>query len=240
MKLFSYWTGEMPAYINLCKKSIERFNRLHMLDKNDFDARIVDDGYFDKLKPAHQTDVLRAMMLATSGGGWIDLDFICFRSMQFLLDQAEKSDSFFYYDQGDGPTNGFLAAGPENIMAQEFAAKVEAVYINHRRMGTDPATIPWTAFGQAQLRAIMDRPLCRMRDVGQTRLAPIKWGDHSKFFGQPVGKRETRNAIWTGDYGYMLYNNSFPTWFKSLTEDQVLNGKWFISALFRVALGLEE
>ena len=241
MNIYTFWEGPMPPYVALCLKTRDRWwgSRHTVLNLSNLAEHLPGFPlcpYFMGLQRAHQADLIRTEIVANKGGCWVDADCIILDGMRDLLAPMAPNE-FIYYNDGDTYANGFFAAGSRfNPCVREWAKLNRAVFLNHKRMGTDPARIPWRSFGSDQMKEILRNPLGPARDIGAHRIQPISWQHRSLFFDKFEDPKEQFLSVWRGAYAYMLYNNTFPQWFKDLTEEEILEGPWRISAIFRAAL----
>ena len=246
-RVFTYWEGPKPDYIDLCHQTIRKANGncFTVLTPEsvgeyiDIPYYYYDDhyDYWNSLMPAHRADLIRVEVLSQFGGVWIDSDFIALNSFKPLIEASERNHALYYYHDGDRYTNGFLCAPFNHSMMIEWARNNFAVFLNLKTMGIVPSpNNRWTSFGADQLDAVREHAVDDHRDVSHRRIGPIRYRDMDRFF-------ETENltgTVWGAAYGYMLFNTGFPEWFKKLDRDQILEGPWMISRLFRFALGLSQ
>lgn len=242
IQLFSYWEGKKPAYIEMCEESITKNNPGFMvLGLEDLPrvmpeyASVWGSPFFNAMVPAHRADVVRALYLRPGGAAWIDLDFVCFHSLDPLMGVAEREGKFLYYNDSWGPTNGFLIAPAGHLMAREYADKVLTVYKNMEATQV-PTKIPWTGMGADQLKACLAEALAPHADLKSSRVQLIAWEHRHKFFEQ-APPAELKLRVWPQAYGYMLYNNSFTPAFKGRTRAEILAEPTVIGEIFRTALG---
>lgn len=241
MWIFTFWEGPKPAYISLCHKSLLRQNagRARIYDYStlpDYLQEFTKDPFFHTLCLPHQADIIRVMLLEREGGMWVDSDFIHLNPMWPLVQTAERQHKLLYYAEKHGPTNGVLAAPPSHLIVSEWAKKIRAVYSNFKRRGRIPTSGEWTSFGQDQMKVLLPIALEPHQDLGWDRVQLIDYYSKDRFFRA----ENVKENAWPAAYGYMLFNSSgIPDWFRGLTEQQILNGPWLISYLFRLAFQLE-
>lgn len=237
----TYWEGPMPAYIELCVASMARDHDVLMLTVSDWEKYVpvwvLQDPLWEALKPAHRADILRVCYLKECGGIWLDADCIVMNSLQPIWWEHLSENEFYYYDDGGGPTNGILFSSNRHPVLVEWYRNILTVFANHVRLGTSGSDIPWTAFGQSQLKEILQCPIGRTANLGKSRVQPIDWPSWQRFFEEFADPKEARTKIWPAAYTYMLFNNLFPEWFKKKSSTEILEGRWLISSIFRIALG---
>lgn len=239
MNVFSYWEGSMPDYIGLCHDTLKRVNdgvvhtpetirQSGLLDK------YIDDPYFQAMCPAHRADIIRIKLLEEQGGCWVDSDFISLNSLEPLVEFATRKNALLYYRDSWVATNGILIAPPRHMMVTEWSRKIDAVFANLKRH--NQKEIPWTSFGADQLKVVIGNALESHFDLGWDRVQLVPYAETGRFFIT----ENVRDHSWPAAYGYMLFNSTgIPAWFKNLSRESILSGKWMISHLFRVALGLD-
>lgn len=246
MNVFTYWEGNKHGYIDLCHQTIAKNNSNFILytpddiQKMDCMSEFVNDPYYKALMPAHRADIIRIKMLEQFGGVWIDSDFIAMNSFDTLLEASIRNHSLYYYRDNWQPTNGILIAPPKHSMIIEWSRKIDCVYSNLKRMNKIPnPTTEWCSFGADQLKVCIDNAIDRHQDLGWDRVQLISYYDIHKYFIENTPD-QLRSMAWPGCYGYMLFNTGFPAWFKEKTQDEILNGRWLISLLFKLALRIEK
>jgi len=233
MNVYSYWEGPQPEYISLCLRIAKRRADVKMASVADV-PKYAGDSYFEALSPAHKADLIRVETIATMGGIWMDADCVLLEDPRKML--KHLNGKFAYYHDGDTFANGFFAASPGHPVMEEWARLNRAVFLNHKAMGTLPKNVPWRSFGSDQMVEILRHPLGAVMDLGAHRIQPIAWQHRELFFDKFEDPKELALSVWHGAYAYMLYNNTFPAWFKEMSVDGILEGKWRISAIFKAAL----
>lgn len=239
--MIAYWEGKKPDYIGLCHETLLRHNPgmvVHTPESirelgfmNDY----LDDPFYNLLCPAHRADIIRIKFLEKYGGFWIDSDFIACNSFDTLIRSSNLRNALYYYRDSWVATNGILIAPKYHSMIFEWSRKIDCVFANLKRYGSP--NIPWTSFGADQLKVVIDNAIDNHNDLGWDRVQLVSYHDVNRFFDI----ESVRDKSWPGCYGYMLFNSTgIPKWFKELSETEILEGKWMISHLFRVALGLDK
>lgn len=99
LPIYTYWVGPQPPWIGLCIETLRRHNpAIQVLDDavwDRYDGPIPRDT-IRRQAPNVQSDYLRAWLLATQGGIWVDADCICFRSLQPLTQLLADADLLVY------------------------------------------------------------------------------------------------------------------------------------------------
>lgn len=238
MKLFTFWEGPRPAYIDLCLETRDRHSPGHTILTYADGLGRPRDSYFMAMQKAHQADLIRVDVIEQEGGIWADADCIFLGNPSDMVDPTSKD--LLYYSDGGDLANGFFAAPKWHLVMREWRRLNWVVFENHKRMGTSPHNIPWRSFGTDQMNQVIRKdPLGPIRSVGVHRVQPIYWPERDKFFEVVEDPLQQWLSVWRGAYAYMLFNNTFPAWFKALSRDEILRGPWRISAIFRAALGVD-
>ena len=254
---FTYWEGPKPDYIQLCHETQKRHNEnnyglfhsscytcLTPENLREFDCLkpYLDDEFYNSLHPAHRADIVRVKLLETYGGVWIDSDFISMNSFDTLINSSSRHHKLYYYRDSWQATNGILIAPPRHSIVVEWSRKIDCVFANLKRMKKVGNPYDgWCSFGADQLKVVLNVAIDSHQDLGWDRVQLIPYGDMHRYFQtEDQIKDSLRSQVWPGCYGYMLFNTGFPEWFKNLSREEILNGPWVISLLFRLALGLEK
>jgi hypothetical protein len=137
LPIWSYWVGPCQPWIDLCLRSLGRHNP---------EARILDDSVWDSLydgpvsretvrrqAPNVQSDYLRAWLLVTHGGIWVDADGICFRPLAAALEEYLGDADCVAYRKAR-MMSAVLACRPGSRIAGEYFAEMV------RRLQAPPAT----------------------------------------------------------------------------------------------------
>ena len=248
-KVFQFWEGPIPAYIRLCLETVERRydpKERVLLSKANLeewcptcDRLLREDPWFAALHYPHLSDFVRVEAVMRHGGAWLDADFVMLRRLDLLWRTVEDRKCFMYLHDEWGPTNGFFMSKVGGFTVCQWWEMMHAVRRNLERNGvTSPG---WTVFGNEQLRALQPVSLEPWVDAGRAHLMPVPWSQASRFFRERTASFNPRDDVWPAAFGYMLFNNTFPSWIKQaeVTRDQLLESKTMLGCLFRVALGLE-
>jgi hypothetical protein len=123
-QVWSYWTGPQPAWIGLCLESLRRACPT---------AVVLDDSYWTSpaytgslpaelilaLAPNQRSDVLRAYLLATYGGVWVDADAIVWRDLRRLANYLSWRE-LVAYRTGAQVCSALLASRPGAPIAAAY------------------------------------------------------------------------------------------------------------------------
>lgn len=246
MNVFTYWEGNKPAYITLCHKTLAVNNpgfKIYTpedIEQMECMKEYVNDPYYKALMPAHRADIIRIKVLEQFGGVWIDSDFIAMNSFSNLIESATRQHALYYYRDSWQATNGILIAPPQHSMIIEWSRKIDCVYSNLKRLNRIPnPENEWCSFGADQLKVCIDNAIENHKDLGWDRVQLISYFDMHRYFVEDE-PNNLRHQAWPGCYGYMLFNTGFPQWFKEKTEEEIMNGRWLITLLFKLGMKLEK
>lgn len=241
MSGFTYWEGPKPAFIEMCHELMEMHNIMFKVyTENDIRngavpgiEDYVNEPLFWKLHPAHRADIIRVKALHNNDGGyWVDSDFICLNNLNPLYDISFNTGKFLYYADSWGPTNGILFAPPGHSLITEWSRKIDAVFAGFVRRGEIPHSSQWTIFGADQMRVLLPIALEPVQDLGWDRVQLISYQKRESMFETD----NVKDKAWMAAYGYMLFNTTgIPDWFRTLNKQDILNGPWLISEIFRIA-----
>jgi len=140
-RVWTYWEGPRPPWIHLCLKTIQRnipgvqvlrprcFRRL-------YDAVDVPWPVLKKQRPNVKSDFIRAWLLHTIGGIWLDADAIVFRDVRPIWQLLENAD-FVSYRRAGGVLCSALIAGRPNskIGAAYYRTMVQRLNSNSGQLG---------------------------------------------------------------------------------------------------------
>lgn len=217
-KLFTFWEGPKPAYINMCQMSLLR--HCH----KSFDVKMLDEPAAEKLVGRklpfqtwnHKTDWLKARLVGEYGGFWIDAD------MLVLKDFVSFTEHFREHQFIGIP--GFFGAPAKSSVVLDWFRKMDAL--------TETAEIGFSDLIQPLL---MDKRFKEFDPLTREMICPFYHTGDSfwRLFdeGVPLGEFVTPNT-----FIVTLYNSSFNDSFKKMSALDILNQRWRISKIFRRAL----
>lgn len=229
--VYSYWTGPQPPWIGLCLDTLRRHNpEIQILDDHIWQQY---DGPADPQTillqaPNVRSDYLRAWLLSTRGGIWVDADCICWRSLAPLAELLGDAD-FLGYQKGR-VMSALLACRP----GSRIAAAYHASMVDRLRHGGRLLSM---ALGPHVLRsAIAATREARLQLIPTQLVHPLQ--------GPRFGPCPNlwRAAPWEPDpdaYTCMLTHRALGPMAR-LTRPALLQGSTLISRLFRRALDLQQ
>lgn len=230
MTVYTYWTGEMPPLIRLCLASIarhcpgsecwdqERF-------KAEYDGSLGEWTSIAKQLPNVQSDILRAWLLYSRGGVWLDADCILFRDVSDILGDWELAT---------------YRAGRLNVCTALIACRAGNLVIS------DQCQAIRLALKQGHVLAPQSLgPNCFGAILAGHRRHRILWIPHGKIHPEPwweshsVKKRIRSAAAYRfahGAYGFMLTHRVVAQ-FRGETEESLMSHPSVIGQALRLALG---
>lgn len=231
LPIYSYWTGPRPAWIGLCLDTLRRHNP---------DIQILDDQIWQQYDgpadvktillqaPNVRSDYLRAWLLSTRGGIWVDADCICWRSLAPLAELLGDAD-FLSYKKGR-VMSALLACRP----GSRIAAAYHAGMVDRLRHGGRLLSM---ALGPHVLRsAIAAAPDARLALIPTPLVHPLqgpRFGPCPNLWRDQPWDREP------DAFSCMLTHRALGPAAR-LNRRALLQGSSLISRLFRNALGLPE
>lgn len=167
--VWTYWEGPIPPYIDVCLKSLNRVsvgchftvvtpqNVWNYVPRDSLDIELV----FSKLKePAHHADCIRAALLATHGGLYVDADTVGIRRLDTLANKLGVTHVVWPTPPRRIP-NGYIAASPGSAFAARWLDEV------NRRLH-DLTEFTWSEFGEQIITPLIDNYF--KREATQTTL----------------------------------------------------------------------
>lgn len=221
--LWMYWQGPMPDWIAACIQTHRRhWEDVRILNKDSF-LKVWAEGNelkakFNKLCYSHQSDIVRAYMLAHHGGMWCDADCIIFRPMLPLFLKLRDHD-FVCGPQYDGSIcAAFTLSQPDGEVASAwYERQVEVL----RRGNWN-----WLDFGSNALgHALKGKQHFRL---DSNVFEPVWWSDPEAFFRQRDDEGHIQHVV-PNSYAYMISNNTL----QRVKDQELQHPKTFFSFLLR-------
>jgi FkbM family methyltransferase len=133
--IYSLWLQGIEAAPDLIRLNFDRWAqmnpgyRLEILDKKGVDDLLQDFPLgIDRLSPQALSDVVRARLLSTRGGIWVDASVLPTSPLDVWLPSVVTSSGFFAFEK-PGPdrplSSWFLAATTNNMMLSKWCRQVE-------------------------------------------------------------------------------------------------------------------
>jgi len=123
--VWTYWEGPKPPWIRLCLRTIRRhIPAVQILGPRCFrdlyDEIDVPWATITAQRPNVKSDFLRAYLLHSVGGIWIDADAIAFRDVRPIWHLLDAADFVSYRRAGGMYCSALIAAEPDSPIAAEY------------------------------------------------------------------------------------------------------------------------
>ena len=120
-KLYCYWEGEdRHWFYDLCWQTTKLHNpNAVLIGRKDVEdllgplPKVLEKAYI-----THQVDWIRKKFIATRGGAWVDMDYICWSDLSWLTEMARGFDFIGYkeWNSGDWMDNFFAGRAGSKII----------------------------------------------------------------------------------------------------------------------------
>jgi len=237
VRVHTFWTGPQSPIIRLCLESIARNcpgSECWNLEKwrAVYDGRLGPWQAIARQRPNVQSDILRAWLLATQGGIWIDADYIAFRDLRPLWRHIENgADLVTYRVPASKVCTALMVARPESqiILAQcqQIADRLA------RRKHLSAMAIGPRSF----IRAIRAYPAAGVTWVPFRLIHPRPWwtwGHHRRVLLSHQPYRFHPRA-----WGFMLTHAAIARLKVGSTREEILSDASPIGQAFRKAFSVE-
>lgn len=183
MKIWAYWEGPKPLWIQRCQETIENHSHgeLEVLNADSFQSLWVNDRDLDldKLCLAHKADFIRIYMLKHYGGLWLDLDCVVMSDLRPMLKTTKHWDFIAYKHWTGAISNAFIGCKPESLTASHYYAR--AVRILRKGNKFD-----WTELGEGCIHDAYAKVKAPRLRLAVDFVSPVCWSDNGKFFGSDI------------------------------------------------------
>lgn len=236
-----YWEGNnIPPFIKLSMKTIEKnigygFS-LNILNENTVKEYIpylnTDkiNGIRHKIKdddPKHiipmKADYIRSRLLLTYGGVWVDADTIVVKPFSSLIPLLEKHSYVGRKQESGFVSVGFMACKPGCSLMDHFCSRQDDLLEISN-------VLPGSGLGSRLLTPIVKNWNQKSVYLLDREVAPISFKNRRIYFHTDLYRIHPSVIM------FMLYNKGFPDWFRTMKKDDILEGPWIISQIFREAL----
>lgn len=156
MKVWTYWEGPMPTYIEVCIKSMEKacsdYAWLSDYNVSGFLPPDVLHPNWKKLpQAALRADCVRAGLLAIHGGFWCDADTVGIKDPNLLLEQYDNPN-ILYCTWTKPPVrilNGYIYFWHANYAALTWLEQI------NQALAGDITKIDWCSLGEGLLTKLI-------------------------------------------------------------------------------------
>jgi len=233
-RIWTYWEGPRPPWINLCLRTIERnIPGVEVLTPESwaamYDGRDVPRETLDRQRPNVKSDFIRAWLLHHIGGIWIDADAIVFRDVRPIWTRLDRGGDFVAYRVArPNPQlcTALIAARTESRIGEAYygAMLAKLKLSSGRRLRTlelGPRVL---------IRARRDRRNAKLALIPTELVHPIHWRRRAMLL-EPAG-------TWTPDaeaYCCMLTHRALGP-LRQWPADELIGSDTVAGECFRLAL----
>ena len=217
LRIFSYWEGKKPEYIEMCQESLVR----HCGD--DFEIVIMDENEPcpNGFSINHKTDWIKVEKIFRCGGFWIDADTIVMQNLTPLV-RLLKEYSFIGIP-------GFFGAPRYSRTLKDWRRGMKKLIKTEYRRRT-------LEFSDLIQPLLKNRRFKEFDPLTKEMICPIyHTGDEFYNFFE---NRNLDDFVKPNTFVVTLYNSAFSEQFKNMTRQEILSQNWLISKMFKKALGL--
>lgn len=215
-QVFTFWEGKMPDYIKLCLKTWKfDYVLLNYDNLNQYTDLKVDDR-LKRFSLPKIADVVRVHVLRDNGGYWLDTDTI------MVKDELPK-ENMIGYQNSRNQTIGFLHTEPHTDMYERWAKHQDDILTNTIMNNNSRWDIMGNVFtnpyvGYHSEITIADVTPC----WPETYLFN---NNHSRYhnYQELYFTMNLHLSDFKPTNMFMLHNSWTPSWYKQLSEDEVLN-----------------
>lgn len=233
MRIWSFWEGPKPPFVGFCQETLLRHNpNTVILDWPMFQAmRTIDtDVDLSHLGWAHRADWIRLYLLKHFGGLWLDADCIVLRSLNRFLDAIRCCWSLTYYEQSGHIGGGFMGSPPNSCHINDIYNNATEIVRSKRK----PA---WREILGANMESVLAKHGWQgFFKCDWHQFIPVMPHRRDGLLFRRGTDAEHETNFNDAAFTYMLSHNSFPRHLRQMTREQILEGDYFISYLFRRAI----
>lgn len=228
--IFTFWEGDMPAYIKLCLDTwffdytLITYENLHQFTKLDINT-------LKKYSLPIISDIIRVHVLRDHGGYWLDADTI------MVSDYLPTADMMGYPEERSAHI-GYLRTEPHSPMFEEWA-KFQDKQINLKIANPDFVSAAWDMMGNS----FTDTYIKKHKEV---IIGSAKFRTPEVYMENNTSRREKYlqfyfshnfklDDIQPTDM-LMLHNSWTPQWYKDLTEADILKQPCTLSNILKEVL----
>ncbi len=187
MKIFTYWEGQKPEYINVCIKTMRQYcENFTLLTPENVDKYLDGSGLHDNWKRlkniAHRADCIRVAIINKYGGWWIDCDTVVIKPMNedTLYFPGKK---FLYMKWSDGRClNGYFFGEQGCRITTGWLSGINKKLSNLRG-------IQWTSLGEAVLTPLIradESTLGEATEINRRIFLPVNIDKIPWVFWEPI------------------------------------------------------
>lgn len=254
--IWSYWENKegtiKPPYIDLCYKTLEhhcseKFDIIILNEKTVYDYLPNLRKDINKLQLALKVDYIRVLLLCVYGGIWIDADTIIMNNLDDLDDKLKKWDFVGFgcskstcFNGYPYPSNGVMASKKNGILIKKCLMALD------RLLGKKTHDFGYFDLGKHIIWGELDKLIKNdnyryyhySSEYDGSRDIDGHWVNVDNHISTSKTKLLNEDKL----FFVFLENNKFIgsdqkyNWFSKLSEEDILNGPYWISYLFNKSL----
>lgn len=251
--VWTYWENkedrtEPFAHIKLCfttmKKYYGKYNFIILTPDTIKNYLPNDRTDLNDLMIAQKVDYYRVALLYLYGGIWIDADTIALQHLDSVFEKLDNGYDFvgfgctgkICYNGYPDPSNGVMGSRKNGILMNYCLNKLNTM------LNAKNTQYTYFELGKNVIWKCMDE----LQNYNYYHF-PSEYDGSRDYKGQwihtPNHLSETSTKLLNEDRAlfiflanYEIMNDQQNVWFTKLSENEILNGKWWISSLYRKAL----
>lgn len=243
LPIWVYWenpptTAEPPDYIKLCLETIKAHTTnldLRILNERTINDYIDVDPCWGTIEVchlgrkftsiSHKVDAIRAELLFSHGGLYLDADTIVFRPLEHLMFDIAEHDftctRLISTKQYTIP-NGMLGSQPRGQVISAYRTALKESLIVPRVLG-------WNEIGSSLLTPIVNKNTDKVLEIPEKDVMPVSWKDKG-ILGRKV---HLEDYVPAGAYMMALYHGAFNRKIHELPKSQLLDSTTLIGQAFK-------
>ena len=255
--IWTYWETKpgktKPEYLDLCLDTLfkycnDDFNIIRLNEKNIYDYLPNLRKDMDQLLIAQKTDYIRVALLYKYGGIWIDADTIVMRKLNDIISKLNEGYDYIGFGCSEPicfngypkPSNGVMASKKSSVLMEAVLKDLDNM-LDSKKQNYD-----YFDLGKVVLWRNIDE-LLKEGNFMYYQYPSAFDGSRDKDgvwvnVDNHISKDKTELIDKEKLFFVFLENNKFMgnddkyNWFSKLTKNEVLNGDYWISQLFRDSL----
>jgi hypothetical protein len=232
MNVWTYWAGPMPWWIQRCLSSMEAKcvrSRFNLLTPDNVPADIPLPARWRRLPAGVGTDALRAALLATRGGLWLDADTVLIKDPASLF-ASRRADKAHYCVWPTSPRRvvaGYIYSPADHPVARRWLAGVQAALHHAENIG-------WGEMGEQLITPAVQMCPGYTWELPAKTFLPVDFdSDPAALFrsGDPKAYQTGETVAFGLNYSWMKEHGGV-----YLTPEAVAEGSLLVQRLLRNAI----
>jgi hypothetical protein len=253
--VFTYWENkdnrtEPYSHIKLCfetmKKHYNKYNFVILTPKTikEYLPNIRTD--LDNLLIAQKVDYYRVALLSIYGGIWIDADTIVLKDLDNVFNKLDNGYDFVgfgctgikCFNGSPYPSNGVMGSRKDGLLItsclEKLNKKLDSNNKKHEYFDLGKKII-WECLEELQPYDYYHFT----SEIDGSRDINGNWIHTPQHLSEnPTKLLNEEKALFIFLANYEIMNDDKYKWFLNMSDNEILNGKWWISYLYRKALNL--